>query len=84
MVSFTTRGPANPIKAFGSAIFKSPNIAKDAVTPPVVGSVKIDIYGSPAAANWVNFAEVFAICINEKPASIMRAPPDFEIQIKGQ
>ena len=39
MVSLITLGPAKPINAFGSAIFKSPNIAKEAVTPPVVGSV---------------------------------------------
>ena len=29
--------PANPIRALGSAKIKSPNIAKLAVTPPVVG-----------------------------------------------
>ena len=34
-----TRLPANPIRAFGSAKIKSPNIAKLAVTPPVVGWV---------------------------------------------
>ena len=47
MVSLTTLGPANAISASGSAIFRSPNIAKDAVTPPVVGSVKYEIYGKP-------------------------------------
>ena len=36
-----TRGPAKPIRAFGSPIFRSPSIAKLAVTPPVVGSVRI-------------------------------------------
>ena len=41
MVCSMTRGPANPIRAPGSAMFKSPNIAKLAVTPPVVGSVKM-------------------------------------------
>ena len=35
--------PANPIVAFGSAIKISPNIAQEAVTPPVVGSVKTTI-----------------------------------------
>ena len=30
-----------------------------------------------------SFAEVFAICISESPASIMRAPPDLEIMRKG-
>ena len=43
MVSFITLGPAKPIRAPGSAIFKSPNMANDAVTPPVVGSVKGNI-----------------------------------------
>ena len=41
IVSFITLGPAKPIKAPGSAIVISPSIAKDALTPPVVGSVKI-------------------------------------------
>jgi hypothetical protein len=39
IVSLITLGPANPIKAPGYEILKSPNIAKDAETPPVVGSV---------------------------------------------
>ena len=43
----TTLGPAKPIRAFGSAIIISPSMAKLAVTPPNVGSVKIDIYGTP-------------------------------------
>ena len=34
--------PAKPISAPGSAILKSPSIAKEAVTPPVVGSVNND------------------------------------------
>ena len=33
-------GPANPMSAFGSAKMISPSIAKLAVTPPVVGSVR--------------------------------------------
>ena len=33
-------GPAKPISAFGSARIISPSIAKLAVTPPVVGSVR--------------------------------------------
>src|ERR1039458_3110308 len=40
MVCSITRGPANPISAPGSAMFKSPSIAKLAVTPPVVVSLK--------------------------------------------
>jgi hypothetical protein len=43
VVSRTTRGPANPIKAPGSLIFMSPSIANEAVVPPVVGSVQSDI-----------------------------------------
>jgi len=35
-----TLGPANPISALGSASIISPSIANEAVTPPVVGSVK--------------------------------------------
>jgi hypothetical protein len=44
MVCSITLGPANPIKAPGSASITSPNMAKLAVTPPVVGSVKTEIY----------------------------------------
>ena len=51
MVSFTTLGPANPISAFGSAIFISPSIENDAVAPPNVGSVKRDIYGTFNSSN---------------------------------
>ena len=43
MVSLITLGPAKPINASGSAILKSPNIANDAVIPPVVGSVNNEI-----------------------------------------
>ena len=43
MVCSMTRGPANPISALGSAMFRSPSIAKLAVTPPVVGSVRIEM-----------------------------------------
>ena len=38
-----TRGPAKPMRAFGSAMFTSPSIAYEAVTPPVVGFVMIDV-----------------------------------------
>ena len=43
IVCSMTRGPANPISAFGSAMLRSPSIAKLAVTPPVVGSVRIEM-----------------------------------------
>ena len=39
MVSSITRGPAKPMMAPGSAMAMSPSMAKEAVTPPVVGSV---------------------------------------------
>ena len=83
MVSLITRGPANPIKAPGSEKLISPSIAYDAVTPPVVGSVMNEKYGTPALANAASFAEVLAICISEYAASIIRAPPDLEIIISG-
>ena len=51
MVSLTTLGPAKPINAFGSAIFKSPSIENDAVAPPNVGSVKREIYGMPFSSS---------------------------------
>src|SRR4030095_16686104 len=38
IVCSITRGPAKPINAFGSPTFRSPSIAYEAVTPPVVGS----------------------------------------------
>ena len=40
IVCSITRGPAKPISAPGSARIMSPSIAKLAVTPPVVGSVR--------------------------------------------
>ena len=45
IVCSMTRGPAKPMSALGSAMFRSPSIAKDAVTPPVVGSVRTEMYG---------------------------------------
>ncbi len=43
MVSAITRGPAKPMSARGSARMRSPSIAKLAVTPPVVGSVRSEM-----------------------------------------
>ncbi len=40
IVCSMTRAPAKPIIASGSAMMMSPSIAKLAVTPPVVGSVR--------------------------------------------
>ena len=43
MVCSMTRGPAKPMSALGSAMLTSPSIAKLAVTPPVVGSVRTEM-----------------------------------------
>jgi hypothetical protein len=83
MVCSITRGPAKPISAFGSAMLRSPSIAYDAVTPPVVGSLRTEMYGSPAAARRARAAEIFAICISERMPSCMRAPPEHETMISG-
>ncbi len=71
-----TRGPAKPICAFGSAMLRSPSIAKLAVTPPVVGSVSTAMYGSRARSSRASAPEIFAICISERAPSIIRAPPE--------
>ncbi len=78
-----TRGPANPISAFGSAIFKSPSIAKLAVTPPVVGSVSTAIYGRRARSRRASAPQIFAICISDRAPSIMRAPPEQQTMTTG-
>ena len=49
IVCSITLGPAKPINAFGSAKIISPRLAKLAVTPPVVGSVRTEIYNKPAS-----------------------------------
>ena len=79
-----TRGPAKPIKAFGSAIFTSPNIAKLADTPPKVGSVSTEIKGTPCSRIFANTALVLAICMRENNASCIRAPPLAEKHTNGQ
>ena len=47
MVCSMTRGPAKPMRAPGSASMMSPKEAKLAVTPPVVGWVRQEIYSPP-------------------------------------
>ena len=74
---------ANPIKAFGSEIFKSPRVAKLAETPPMQGSTITDRYGSPKSESRPNAAEVLAICINDIKDSCIRAPPLQEKQTNG-
>ena len=44
-------------------------------TPPVVGWVSTEMYGTPASRMRARAAEVFAICISENRPSCMRAPP---------
>src|ERR1043165_7978055 len=83
MVCSITRGPAKPMSAFGSAMLMSPSIAYDAVTPPVVGSVRIEMYGSPAAARRESAAEILAICMSDRIPSCMRAPPEVETMRSG-
>ena len=76
IVCLITRGPAKPTRAPGSPKMISPSIAKLAVTPPVVGSVRIDTYNNPASECFFNAAEVFAICIREMIPSCILAPPE--------
>ena len=83
MVCSITRGPANPIKAFGSARIISPSMAKLAVTPPVVGSVSTLINNWPASWCFFKAAEVFAICIRDTIPSCIRAPPEQAKRITG-
>ena len=83
MVCSITRGPAKPINAPGSAIFRSPSMANDAVTPPVVGSVSNEMYGTFALSRRASAAEIFANCIRLTTPSIMRAPPDADTIISG-
>src|SRR6202140_4721776 len=78
IVCSITLGPAKPMSAPGSAILRSPSMANDAVTPPVVGSVKTEMYGTRAASKRASAAEILANCIRLITPSIMRAPPDAE------
>jgi len=78
-----TRGPAKPIRALGSAMTTSPRKAKEADTPPMVGSVSTEMKGSPASDSLVRAAVVLAICIRENRPSCIRAPPEAVTQMKG-
>ena len=84
MVCWMTRGPAKPIRAPGSARMISPREAKLAVTPPVVGSVKTEIYKSPFSEKRASAALVLAICIRERMPSCIRAPPLAANRIRGR
>src|SRR5690606_16595974 len=78
-----TRGPAKPISARGSAITTSPRKQKLADTPPIVGSVSTEMYGSFFSASRASIAVVFDICISDKRPSCMRAPPEDAIETNG-
>ena len=71
------------MRAPGSAMFTSPSIAKEAVTPPVVGSVRRLMNGTFAWSRRARAAEILAICMRESVPSIMRAPPEQETTING-
>ena len=66
--------PANPINAFGSAMVISAKEAKEAETPPVVGSVSTAIY-NPFSLNLAKAWLVFAIWNKEITPSCILAPP---------
>src|SRR5439155_1504831 len=55
-----------------------------AVTPPVVGSVRTEMYGSRCVARRSSADEVLAICIRDRMPSCMRAPPDAETITTGR
>ncbi len=76
MVSWITRWPAKPMIAPGSARCTSPSMAKDAVTPPVVGSVSTTTNGRPFSLMRSTAATVRGICISDRMPSCMRAPPE--------
>jgi hypothetical protein len=84
IVCSMTRGPANPMSAFGSAMFKSPSIAKLAVTPPVVGSVK-DRHKRQlrSEASLCERRRHLGHLHERQRASIIRAPPELEMTITG-
>ena len=54
------------------------------MTPPVVGSVRIEKNGIRASWSLARAAEIFAICIRESAPSCMRAPPEVEMTISGR
>ncbi len=83
IVCSITRGPAKPISAPGSPMLRSPSIAYEAVTPPVVGSVSTEMYGSRVACRRARAVEILAICISDRIPSCMRAPPEHETTISG-
>ena len=64
------------MRVWGSAKIISPSMAKEAVTPPVVGSVNTVRYNKPALEWRLTAADILAICIRLIIPSCMRAPPE--------
>ncbi len=64
------------MRAFGSARMTSPSIAKLAVTPPVVGSVRTEMNGKRSSWSRASAAEILPICIRLSVPSCIRAPPE--------
>ena len=62
----------------------SPNIAKEAETPPVVGSVKTEINGRLVFERALTAITVLGICISERIPSCILAPPDELKIIRGK
>jgi hypothetical protein len=58
-------------------------MAYEAVTPPVVGSVRTEIYGILASSMRARAAEILANCMRLTAPSIMRAPPEAETTMSG-
>ena len=83
IVCSITLGPANPIRARGSATCRSASMAKLAVTPPVVGSVSTATYGRRARSRRASAALILAICISDSAPSIIRAPPEQQTITSG-
>ena len=84
MVPEVTRAPAKPMSAFGSATLTSPIAANEAKTPPVVGSERTLMNGTPAARIRSSAATVFASCMSASVPSCIRAPPDADTTISGR
>ena len=83
MVCSITRRPAKPSRAPGSAMITSGSVAKDAATPPYVGSVISEMVRMPAWSSWPSAWLVLAICISAMMPSCIRAPPDAVTRISG-
>src|SRR5690606_20751207 len=78
-----TRGPAKPISARGSAMTTSPRKQKLADTPPIVGSVSTDRYGSRFSASRAGIAVVLAICLSDSTRSCFRGTSEEVIKSNG-